>query len=178
MSSSPPSRPSAAASMPIVDGYRPCLIGEIVTLHAATYSQWAGFGSAFEGKVASGLAEFVTRLDRPANTLLRADRDGRLLGSIAIDGEDLGDGSAHLRWFIVDPACRGTGLGRRLLDRALAFVDRRQVAETRLWTLQGLDAARTLYERAGFTLEREYQGEQWGRPITEQTFVRRCGAAQ
>ncbi|MEZ5932825.1 MAG: GNAT family N-acetyltransferase [Alphaproteobacteria bacterium] len=165
-------------SLPILEGYRAGLIGEIVTMHAETYSRWAGFGSAFECTVARGLADFVTRLERPANGLWRAEREGRLLGSIAIDGEDLGDGSAHLRWFIVDPACRGAGLGQRLLEKALDFTDRSGATETRLWTLKGLEAARILYERAGFVLAKEYDGDQWGTPITEQIFLRRRGGSR
>jgi len=38
--------------------------------------------------------------------------------------------------------------------------------------LKGLDAARSLYERNGFTLADEYVGTQWGTPVTEQKFVR------
>lgn len=166
------------AASPIVgNGYRPGLIGEIVTLHAETYSRLVGFGRAFECKVAAGLAAFIPRLDHPANALWHAADGDHLVGSIAIDGEDLGEGSAHLRWFIVHPAFRGAGLGQRLLGHALDFVDRGEVTETQLWTLKGLDAARALYERAGFVLAEEYDGDQWGTPITEQIFVRRQSAS-
>jgi len=164
-----------AGPVPVVEGYRPGLIGQIVTLHAQYYGQWAGFGHAFEGKVATELAEFTTRLDRPFNGIWHVAHNDRVIGSIAIDGEDLGDGCAHLRWFIVDPACRGTGYGKRLMESALDFVDWQGFAETRLWTLKGLDAARALYERAGFVLTREYEGGQWGKRIVEQTFTRRTG---
>lgn len=157
----------------LIAGYRPGLIGQVVSLHAKTYNHLVGFGSAFECKVASEFAEFVTRLDHSANGLWHAARDDRLLGSIAIDGEDLGENRAHLRWFIVDPTCRGVGLGRRLLSAALDFVDQQPVAGTQLWTLKGLEAARSLYERAGFALTNEYDGDQWGRRITEQTFARK-----
>ncbi|PLP19110.1 MarR family transcriptional regulator, partial [Klebsiella pneumoniae] len=37
---------------------------------------------------------------------------------------------------------------------------------------KGLDAARKLYESFGFTLIREWQGEQWGKVMTEQQFTR------
>lgn len=166
--------PSIHPDIVIMEGYRPGLIGEIVTLHALTYSRWAGFGATFESKVASGLAAFIDRLDHLDNAIWHAIDNDRIVGSIAIDGEDLGDGRAHLRWFIVAPSCRGSGLGKALLARALDFVDQRSFKETHLWTLKGLDAARALYERTGFLLAEEYQGDQWGSPITEQTFIRRC----
>lgn len=166
-----------AASITIMRGYRPGLIGTIVTLHAETYSRWVGFGRAFECRVATELADFVARPDHPRSALWHATLSDRIVGSIAIDGEDLGAGTAHLRWFIVDPTVRGAGLGRQLLRHALDFVDRAAFDETRLWTLQGLDAARSLYQRTGFTLETEYQGDQWGRAIAEQTYVRRRSVA-
>ncbi|MCY1375670.1 hypothetical protein D9M69_631010 [compost metagenome] len=96
---------------------------------------------------------------------------GRALASIVIDG-DLAARQAHLRWFIVDESLRGMGVGRALLARALAFADA-QYDETYLWTFKGLDAARHLYEAAGFGLTDESEGRQWGRVVTEQRFVRR-----
>ncbi|MCS6067743.1 GNAT family N-acetyltransferase [Klebsiella variicola subsp. variicola] len=90
-------------------------------------------------------------------------REGKIVGSLAIDGEDLGQQEAHLRWFILDDTCRGTGIGRRLISEAMAFCDSRQFSAVQLWTFKGLDAARKLYESFGFTLTREWQGEQWGK---------------
>ncbi len=170
--------PKKPITLPLSDqGYRPGLIGESVRLHAETYSKWAGFGSAFECKVASELAEFIERLGGGNNAIWHTSLEDRLLGSIAIDGEDLEEHRAHLRWFIVDPSCRGTGLGKQLLTDALKFVDDRQFAETHLWTLKGLEAARSLYERSGFNLVQEYEGDQWGVRITEQRWVRRHGVS-
>ena len=38
--------------------------------------------------------------------------------------------------------------------------------------LAGLDAARKLYEQHGFVLMEEYPGDQWGKQVLEQKFVR------
>jgi len=84
----------------------------------------------------------------------------------------LGGGAAHLRWFIVDDGLRGYGIGRALIGRAMAFVDEAGFGETRLWTFKGLDAARALYEQAGFQLAEEASGAQWGTEVVEQVFVR------
>jgi GNAT superfamily N-acetyltransferase len=109
---------------------------------------------------------------RARSGLWTAADDGGLLGSIAIDGEDLGDGSAHLRWFIVADRARGTGLGRRLLEQALAFCDAQGFACTQLWTFDGLHAARRLYEANGFVLAEQWPGTQWGPLVQEQRFER------
>ncbi|WP_143589560.1 bifunctional helix-turn-helix transcriptional regulator/GNAT family N-acetyltransferase [Thalassospira mesophila] len=157
----------------IMPGYQPGIIGRVVEMHAHYYANISGFGAFFESKVASGMAEFAGRLDHRVNQIWAAtDGGGHVVGSIAIDGEDLGDNSAHLRWFIVGDGQRGSGVGRALLRQALSFCDACGFAKTRLWTFKGLDAARKLYEANGFILENEQTGQQWGTEVTEQTFVR------
>ncbi|WP_278484240.1 bifunctional helix-turn-helix transcriptional regulator/GNAT family N-acetyltransferase [Achromobacter insolitus] len=152
-------------------GYLPGCIGDVVSLHARYYAQTAGFGVYFERKVATGLAAFAESLPAAGkNIWLYVDND-RALASIVIDG-DLAARQAHLRWFIVDESLRGMGVGRALLERALAFADA-HYDETYLWTFKGLDAARHLYEAAGFKLAEESEGRQWGSVVVEQRFVRR-----
>ena len=158
-------RSSSAATSPV--WWR-----RITDLHACYYSRTAGFGQAFEAVVASGLAEFTGRLDRPGNRLWRATVGGRTIGGVAIDGEDLGPGTGHLRWFIIEQESRGQGVGGALLDVAVRFSDAQRFARTELWTFQGLDAARHLYEARGFVLVEERPGHQWGREVLEQRFVR------
>ena len=168
----------ATQPIEILPGHQVGLIARITQLHAEHYARHWGLGMPFEAKVAAGLAEFCPRLGRPGNQIWAAMQGGRIVGSVAIDGEDLGPGRAHLRWFILDDAARGTGAGRRLLSSALDFVDRQNVTQTQLWTFSGLDAARHLYESAGFELAEEWPGTQWGSAVLEQRFVRpRPGAA-
>ena len=156
----------------IVSGYRPGLIARITEMHALYYARTSGFGQRFESVVAGGLASFSDRLASPKNAIWSAVLDDRIMGSIAIDGEDLGGNLAHLRWFILDDSARGTGIGRRLLSTALAFADAQGFAQTHLWTFSGLDAARHLYESQGFQCVETYSGDQWGKQVLEQKFVR------
>jgi len=144
-------------------------------MHAGYYTREHGMGEVFERKVAEGLTEFLPRLQNSRNRLWLAttpNHGGQIVGSIAIDGEDLGAGQAHLRWFILDDGCRGQGLGSALLHRAIEFVEQEQFTRTVLWTFKGLDAARHLYERCGFRLAEEYAGAQWGVNLVEQRFER------
>lgn len=172
---SPPSE-LASSGIEIAAGYRPRLIGRITEMHARHYARSSGFGQSFESLVASGLADFAGRLERPSNAIWCALRHGEIIGSVAIDGEDLGGGLAHLRWFIVEDGLQGAGVGRRLLTAAMGFVDERAFAETHLWTFAGLNAARHLYEGLGFACVEERQGSQWGSEVLEQRFVRTLGA--
>ncbi|CAI9416448.1 hypothetical protein ANOBCDAF_03723 [Pleomorphomonas sp. T1.2MG-36] len=157
----------------IVPGYRPGLVARITDMHMRYYAREHGLGRRFETLVAGGLAEFCDRLDNPQNAIWTAQMGGEIVGSLAIDGEDMGAGIAHLRWFVVADGLRGSGAGKRLLDAAMAFADGHGFAETRLSTFAGLDAARHLYESRGFELAEEKIGAQWGRELVEQRFIRR-----
>jgi DNA-binding MarR family transcriptional regulator/GNAT superfamily N-acetyltransferase len=156
----------------IVTGYRPGLIGRITEMHALYYARLSGFGQPFESGVAGGLAAFSERLDRSCNAIWTAMRGDEVVGSVAIDGEDIGPGIAHLRWFIVADHIRGSGMGRQLLSAALDFVDDGPFVTTHLWTFDGLVAARHLYEAHGFRCVEEHPGRQWGSEVLEQRFER------
>jgi len=162
----------SAPNIEIVASFRPGAIGRIAEMHGRYYARDWGFPPVFEARVAAGLADFVPRLDRPMNQMWLAMQNGEIVGSAAIDGEDLGDRKAHLRWVIVEDGLRGSGTGRRLVAEATGFCDQQGFAEIHLWTFKGLDAARKLYESAGFVLAEEWLGNQWGMDLPEQRFVR------
>lgn len=157
----------------IVRGFRPGLIGRVVEIIAERILPDFPLGSAFECRVAREMAEFIPRADRPCNGIWTAELHGRIVGSITIDGEDLGGGTAHLRWFAVAADAEGRGTGRALLRQAVAHSDAHGFREIQLWTVRGLDAARRLYDREGFVLAEEYEGDQWGAQVVEQKLVRR-----
>ena len=157
----------------IVEGYQTGMIGDIAAMHGRTHGRIVGAGPTFESVVARGMAEFMPRVGNPVNNSWSVLEDGQVIGSISIDGEDLGENIAHLRWFILSEKLRGKGLGRILLTKALDHCDRLGFDEIHLWTLKGLDAARSLYEKNGFVLADEYVGDQWGKAVTEQMFIRK-----
>ncbi|MFZ6639101.1 bifunctional helix-turn-helix transcriptional regulator/GNAT family N-acetyltransferase [Undibacterium sp. TC4M20W] len=165
--------PTVTPEISIQCGYHPGVLGRAVEMHARYYARTSGFWHFFEAKVASGMAGFIGRLDTPCNQLWSAVSEGKVVATIAIDGEDLGDNIAHLRWFIVDDELRGSGMGRRLLSAAVSFCEQQQFSEIQLWTFKGLDAARRLYEQAGFIMLEELPGRQWGEEVIEQRFARR-----
>jgi hypothetical protein len=78
--------------------------------------------------------------------------------------------TAHLRWFLVSDRLRGQGAGNCLLKEAVSFSRKAGYRRISLWTFQGLDSARHLYEKSGFILAEERTGSQWGTTVMEQRF--------
>jgi GNAT superfamily N-acetyltransferase len=76
--------------------------------------------------------------------------------------------TAQLRWLLVHPAARGTGLGRRLLDAAVVFSQDAGYERIILWTLSGLEAALQLYRRAGFVRVETAPARRWGVDVVEE----------
>ena len=103
------------------DGYRPGSLAATVALHAAYYAREWRFGLPFEAKVASELAEFLARMDVSRDLFLTAWDGDVMLGTVTVDVTGGGEGGAHLRWFIVSDAARGTGLGGALIKRCLLY---------------------------------------------------------
>jgi GNAT superfamily N-acetyltransferase len=154
----------------IRQGYQPGAIGRVAELHGTYYHAHWGFGAFFEAKVASELAEFIGRYDARRDCFWTAEVEGRVEGSLTIDGVRAAHEGAHLRWFIVSDALRGQGVGHRLMNAAVDFCRRNGYPRIYLWTFDGLQAARHLYEQAGFVLVEQRRGAQWGMEVTEQRF--------
>jgi GNAT superfamily N-acetyltransferase len=153
-----------------LSGYIPGAIGRIAELHGTYYYKYWGFDLLFESKVAIELSEFLRRLHEVHDGFWVASVGEKIVGAIAIDGANHNSKGAHLRWFIVAPENQGHGIGSKLLKEAIEFCQKKKFGRVYLWTFSGLDPARHLYERFGFKLCEERQGNQWGRTVTEQRF--------
>jgi ribosomal protein S18 acetylase RimI-like enzyme len=101
-------------------------------------------------------ASFLAReLERPDVVVLVAERDGAVLGYTyaAVEGPDymaLRGPAGVLHDIVVDPARRGHGVGRLLLDATLAALAARGAPRVVLMTATRNAAAQRLFDRAGF----------------------------
>jgi GNAT superfamily N-acetyltransferase len=154
-----------------VCGYVPGAIGRVAEMHASYYGKAWDFGLYFEAKVATELSAFMRRFDPERDGFWTIVEDGRVEGAIAIDAEKAGSEGAHLRWFILSDALRGRGMGNRLMQEAVGFCRRQGYTGVYLWTFRGLEPARHLYEKFGFGLAEQNEGEQWGKRVLEQRFL-------
>ena len=145
---------------------RPGDIGHVVQRHGLIYAAEHGWDHTFEAYVAGPLAEFALRHDPLRERMWLAQLGERIVGSIAIVSGEAD--AAQLRWFLVEPDCRGMGVGRRLMDEALAFCRATGRRSVYLLTVAGLDAAAALYRRAGFRLTRAVPVHRWGADVVEE----------
>jgi GNAT superfamily N-acetyltransferase len=160
----------AMSDVQIIRGYIPGSLGRVAELHGTYYHQHWSFGLFFEAKVATELATFLGRYDEEKDGFWTAVFEGGIEGSITIDGAHAAAEGAHLRWFIMSDGLRGKGVGNQLMDTAMDFCRSRGYSRIYLWTFEGLNPARHLYEKNGFRLVEQHKGTQWGREVNEQRF--------
>jgi GNAT superfamily N-acetyltransferase len=153
-----------------LEGYYPGVVGKITELHATYYYYNWGFDISFETQVGKEVSEFLRDYQEGRDGFWVAKLAGEFAGSLAIDGNQTRGEGVRLRWFIVEPKFQGFGIGRTLLQQAIEFCKITGYNRIYLWTFEGLNTARALYEEAGFTLSEEHTIEQWGRSIKEQKF--------
>ena len=163
LGAAPPSAPAY-----LLRPHRPGDIGWVIAQHGALYAQEYGWDETFEALVAEIAAKFIKRFDPKRERCWVAERDGRNVGSAFLVKRS--PTVAQLRLLIVDPSARGLGIGRRLVTECVAFARRAGYPKMMLWTNAGLDAARHLYEDAGFRLTREERHKSFGKVLTGQTF--------
>ncbi|MCF0040501.1 GNAT family N-acetyltransferase [Dyadobacter fanqingshengii] len=85
---------------------------------------------------------------QPTGALLLVYKDIQLAGCAGI--RRLDDDTSELKRMYVRPDFRGFGLGKKLLDRAIATAAALGYKKIRLDTLSSMTKARNLYESSGF----------------------------
>jgi GNAT superfamily N-acetyltransferase len=142
---------------------RPGDVGEVVALHGRVYANEYGLDVTMETHVAAGLAEWLRGPGDLPGRLWVGDGEARIAGCIGVTG--LSPETARLRWFVVDPAHRGKGLGGALLDEAMGFVRQSGYRRVELETFSELSGAARLYRAAGFERMRAERRQFCGREV-------------
>jgi ribosomal protein S18 acetylase RimI-like enzyme len=147
---------------------RPGDLGYLTYLHGTLYSSEYRYGIGFETYVAAGLAEFQKQFDPARSRIWICEYKQKLVGAIVLVNR--GD-SAQLRYFLVDPAVRGIGLGQKLMKLFLKFVRDTGYRHVYLLTTHEQEAAAHLYKSYGFKLTHEQPVTGvFGKPVREQRY--------
>lgn len=107
-------------------------------------------------RTAQGYGSFLaTQLEVPDVVVLVAERDGEVLGYTyaAVEGYDymsLRGPAGVFHDIVVDPAHRGDGIGRMLLDATLRALEKLGAPQVVLSAAERNEAAQQLFARAGF----------------------------
>jgi ribosomal protein S18 acetylase RimI-like enzyme len=162
----PTVRPAAPADLPV--------IGRLGALLVRTHHEFdpRRFIAATPGSEAMYGSFIGTQLVKPDILVLVAERNGEVLGYTyaGVEGYDymsLRGPAGVLYDIVVDPAHRGHGIGRMLLDATLTALDARGAPRVVLSTAEQNVGAQRLFARAGFRrtmieMTRELDGDPTG----------------
>jgi DNA-binding MarR family transcriptional regulator/N-acetylglutamate synthase-like GNAT family acetyltransferase len=143
-------------------------MGWVVERHAAVYYAEWGWGAPFEALVAGIVKDFLEKLDPARERCWIAERDGERVGCVFV--VDDGKGAARLRLLLVEPAARGTGLGKRLVEECIRFARAKGYRRMVLWTHANLLAARGIYRKLGFNLDKTWKHREFGADVVAENW--------
>jgi peptidyl-dipeptidase Dcp len=143
-------------------------LGSVIQMHGKLYKKEYDYGLHFESYVAAGLHEFCEKLGTSRSRAWICEHGGQIVGFLAL--MDRGD-LAQLRYFIIDPAFRGIGLGRKLMDMYMEHLHTSGFRGSYLLTTKELPAAAHLYTAYGFRLKEEHHAHHpFDKDVIEQRY--------
>ena len=156
-----------SSAVTIRDILEPGDLGYMIYMHGKYYALEEGYSLEFEGYVARTFYEFTQQYNPEHDKVWLALYDGEIVASIAILRRSSEE--AQLRWFLVHPAFRGTGIGKKLFEMALTYCKTR-FQRVYLMTADTQHKAIAMYKKAGFKLTSSVSADQWGKRLCEERY--------
>jgi len=150
------------------EGLKPGDVGYLIYLHGVLYARESGYTQEFEGDVVKTFYEFLEHYDTQKDKIWLATYNQQIVGCIAILSKP--GNEAQLRWFLVHPVFRGTGIGKHLLSTALTYCRDQRFKNVYLLTTDVQQKAIAMYKKAGFMPTESIKMEQWGKALNEERY--------
>jgi GNAT superfamily N-acetyltransferase len=143
-------------------------LGWVVMAHGEIYAREFGWDTSFEGLVAKIVAGYATGRDPRREAAWIAEVKGQRAGCVFCLAKD--ERTAQLRILLVEPAARGLGAGRLLVETCIGFARSAGYRQMVLWTNHPLVSAARIYTAVGFRLASEEPHHSFGVDLVGQTY--------
>jgi N-acetylglutamate synthase-like GNAT family acetyltransferase len=147
---------------------KPGDLGYVMYLHGKLYSEEHDFGISFESYVGASLHEFYSTYDPVRDRVWFAEHDNIIVGFLFLQHRE--NNAAQLRYFLIKPAYRGIGLGKKMMGLFMEFLHQSGYTSAYLLTTEGLPESAALYKRHGFKLTDQKFSTVFGKPLHEQRY--------
>ena len=143
-------------------------LGFVIHRHGKMYADEYGYGVSFEMYVAMGMYEFYKNYHPDKDRIWICEYKNQIIGFLLLMHRE--NKAAQLRYFYLEAAFRGMGLGKKLMNYFFEFVHDKKYDKLYLWTTQEQAAAASMYKRYGFKLTEEKDSTAFGKSLKEQKY--------
>ncbi len=141
---------------------------QILELHREIYTEEFGYGEPFIQYVEKGLNAFYSVYDPEKDRAWICKENNMVRGFLLLLHHDAT--TVQLRYFILAPELRGTGIGNTLMKEFRAFMQLKNYSHAFLFTTSELPAAAHLYLKSGFSLTESFPSNRFGKSVVEQRY--------